>query len=59
MLSFLDLCKPKIVLLLTLTALVGMLLTIEFYSNIFSGLGSLLGFAFLAASISFDVSPTI
>ena len=50
MLSFLDLCKPKIVLLLTLTALVGMLLTIEFYSNIFSGLGSLLGFAFLAAS---------
>ena len=42
--------KPKIVLLLTLTALVGMLLTIEFYSNIFSGLGSLLGFAFLAAS---------
>jgi protoheme IX farnesyltransferase len=50
MLSFLDLCKPKIVLLLTLTALVGMLLTIDFYSNIFSGLGSLLGFAFLAAS---------
>jgi len=50
MLSFLDLCKPKIVLLLTLTALVGMLLTIEFYSDIFSGLGSLLGFAFLAAS---------
>ncbi len=50
MLSFLYLCKPKIVLLLTLTALVGMLLTIEFYSNIFSGLGSLLGFAFLAAS---------
>tara|TARA_Y100000991_G_scaffold213669_1_gene199803 strand:- start:1194 stop:2054 length:861 start_codon:yes stop_codon:yes gene_type:complete len=50
MLSFLDLCKPKIVLLLTLTAFVGMLLTIEFYSNIFSGLGSLLGFAFLAAS---------
>ena len=50
MLSFLDLCKPKIVLLLTLTALVGMLLTIEFYSNIFSGFGSLLGFAFLAAS---------
>jgi protoheme IX farnesyltransferase len=50
MLSFLDLCKPKIVLLLTLTAFVGMLLTIEFYSNIFSGLASLLGFAFLAAS---------
>ena len=50
MLSFLDLCKPKIVLLLTLTAFVGMLLTIDFYSNIFSGLGSLLGFAFLAAS---------
>ena len=50
MLSFLDLCKPKIVLLLTLTALVGKHLTIEFYSNIFSGLGSLLVFAFLAAS---------
>ena len=50
MASFLNLCKPKIVLLLTLTALVGMLLTIEFYSNIFSSLASLLGFALLAAS---------
>ena len=50
MTSFITLCKPKIVLLLTLTALVGMLLSIEFYSNIFSGLASLLGFAFLAAS---------
>lgn len=50
MVSFLNLCKPKIVLLLTLTALVGMLLTIEFYSNIFSSLASLLGFALLAAS---------
>ena len=50
MTSFITLCKPKIVLLLTLTALVGMLLSIEFYSNIFSSLASLLGFAFLAAS---------
>lgn len=50
MTSFITLCKPKIVLLLTLTALVGMLLSIEFYSNIFSGLASLIGFAFLAAS---------
>ena len=50
MASFLNLCKPKIVLLLTLTALVGMLLTIEFYSNIFSSLASSLGFALLAAS---------
>ena len=50
MTSFITLCKPKIVLLLTLTALVGMLLSLEFYSNIFSSLASLLGFAFLAAS---------
>ena len=48
--SFLELCKPKIVLLLTVTALVGMLLSINFYSNIAAGLYSLLGFAFLAAS---------
>ena len=50
MTNFLALTKPKIVLLLTLTALVGMMLTIEFYTNIFSSLASLLGFAFLAAS---------
>ena len=50
MANFLALTKPKIVLLLTLTALVGMMLTIEFYTNIFSRLASLLGFAFLAAS---------
>lgn len=50
MTNFLALTKPKIVLLLTLTALVGMLLTVEFYTNIFSSLASLLGFAFLAAS---------
>jgi len=48
--SFIDLCKPKIVLLLTITALVGMLLTVEFYSNVLSSLASLLGFALLAAS---------
>ena len=48
--SFLELCKPKIVFLLTVTALVGMLLSINFYSNIAAGLYSLLGFAFLAAS---------
>ena len=50
MTNFLALTKPKIVLLLTLTALVGMMLTVEFYTNIFSSLASLLGFAFLAAS---------
>lgn len=48
--SFITLCKPKIVLLLTVTALVGMLLAVEFYSNIFNSLASLLGFALLAAS---------
>lgn len=48
--SFVTLCKPKIVLLLTVTALVGMLLAVEFYSNIFNSLASLLGFALLAAS---------
>ena len=50
MTNFLALTKPKIVLLLTLTALVGMMLSVEFYANIFSSLASLLGFAFLAAS---------
>ena len=50
MANFLALTKPKIVLLLTLTALVGMMLTIEFYTNILASLASLLGFAFLAAS---------
>ena len=48
--SFISLCKPKIVLLLTITAFVGMLLSIEFYSNVLAGLASLLGFALLAAS---------
>ena len=48
--SFIELCKPKIVLLLTVTALVGMLLTVEFYSNVFDSMASLLGFALLAAS---------
>ena len=48
--SFVTLCKPKIVLLLTVTALVGMLLAVGFYSNIFNSLASLLGFALLAAS---------
>ena len=50
MANFLARTKPKIVLLLTLTALVGMMLTIEFYTNILSSLASLIGFAFLAAS---------
>ena len=50
MANFLALTKPKIVLLLTLTALVGRMLSIEFYTNIFSSLASQLGFAFLAAS---------
>ena len=48
--SFLNLCKPKIVLLLTITASVGMLISIEFYENVTSGLASLLGFSLLAAS---------
>ena len=48
--SYINLCKPKIVLLLTITALVGMLLSINFYSNILDGLASLLGFALLAAA---------
>ena len=49
--SYINLCKPKIVLLLTITALVGMLLSINFYSNILDGLASLLGFALLALSL--------
>tara|TARA_A100001388_G_scaffold132100_1_gene97816 strand:+ start:6348 stop:7214 length:867 start_codon:yes stop_codon:yes gene_type:complete len=48
--SFLNLCKPKIVLLLTITASVGMLISIEFYENVTSGLASLLGFSLLAAA---------
>ena len=48
--SYINLCKPKIVLLLTITALVGMLLSINFYSNILYGLASLLGFALLAGA---------
>ena len=47
---YINLCKPKIVLLLTITALVGMLLSINFYSNILDGLASLLGFALLAGA---------
>ena len=48
--SYINLCKPKIVLLLSVTALVGMLLSINFYSNILDGLASLLGFALLAGA---------
>ena len=48
--SYINLCKPKIVLLLTITALVGMLLSVNFYSNILDGLASLLGFALLAGA---------
>ena len=48
--SYINLCKQKIVLLLTITALVGMLLSINFYSNILDGLASLLGFALLAGA---------
>jgi len=48
--SYINLCKPKIVLLLTVTALVGMLLSINFYSNILDGLASLVGFALLAGA---------
>jgi len=48
--SYINLCKPKIVLLLTITALVGMLLSINFYSNILDGLASLFGFALLAGA---------
>ncbi|MBA4729963.1 MAG: heme o synthase [Gammaproteobacteria bacterium] len=48
--SYINLCKPKIVILLSITALVGMLLSVDFYSNIFTSLASLLGFALLAGS---------
>ena len=48
--SYINLCKPKIVILLSITALVGMLLSVDFYSNIFASLASLLGFALLAGS---------
>lgn len=48
--AYLELCKPKIVLMLGLTALVGMLLSINFYTNTYSGILSLIGFLFLASS---------
>ena len=48
--SYINLCKPKIVILLSITALVGMLLSVDFYSNIFTSLASLFGFALLAGS---------
>ena len=48
--SYINLCKPKIVLLLTITELVGMLISINFYSNILDGRASLLGFALLAGA---------
>lgn len=51
--SYINLCKPKIVALLTVTALIGMLLSVNFYTNltnVFNGLGSLVGFALLAAA---------
>jgi len=48
--SYINLCKPKIVILLSITALVGMLLSVDFYSNIFTSLASLVGFALLAGS---------
>ena len=51
--SYINLCKPKIVALLTVTALIGMLLSVNFYTNltnVFNGLASLLGFALLAAA---------
>jgi|TARA_B100001057_G_scaffold251288_1_gene251553 protoheme IX farnesyltransferase len=48
--SYINLCKPKIVILLSITALVGMLLSVDFYSNIFTSLASLVGFALLASS---------
>ena len=50
---YLDLCKPKIVLLLTLTALVGMMLSTNFYNDVISGLASLLGFAFFQHILRF------
>ena len=51
--SYINLCKPKIVALLTVTALIGMLLSVNFYTNltnVFNGLVSLVGFALLAAA---------
>lgn len=51
--SYINLCKPKIVALLTVTALIGMLLSANFYTdltNVFNGLASLVGFALLAAA---------
>ena len=51
--SYINLCKPKIVALLTVTALIGMLLSVNFYTNltnVFNGLASLVGFALRAAA---------
>lgn len=51
--SYINLCKPKIVALLTVTALIGMLLSVNFYTNltnVVNGLASLVGFALLAAA---------
>ena len=51
--SYINLCKPKIVALLTVTALIGMLLSVNFYTNltnVLNGLASLVGFALLAAA---------
>ena len=51
--SYINLCKPKIVALLTITALIGMLLSVNFYTNltnVINGLASLVGFALLAAA---------
>ena len=47
---FIDLDKPKIVLLLAITALFGMVRPVECYSNVLSSLACLLGFSLLAAS---------
>ena len=51
--SYINLCKPKIVALLTVTALIGMLLSVNFYTNLTNvvyGLASLVGFALLASA---------
>ena len=51
--SYINLCKPKIVALLTITALIGMLLSVNFYTNltnVINGLASLVGFALLASA---------
>ena len=51
--SYINLCKPKIVALLTVTALIGMLLSVNFYTNltnVVNGLVSLVGFALLASA---------